>query len=324
MDSWRVRAPRPPALVHPAPIDPAGESGPTRGQACGPRWRRTSTGLYVGSQVDRTLVEQRILEESGRLPAGGAVGGWAALRLHGVGYLDGLAADGQALLPVPLVVPPGTPLRSVDGVVVHRNPLPRDDRAVRHGVPVTAPARSAFDAARWAGDWRGAVVALDLALAAGVVARPALTRYVAEQRGRPGARAVTRALALTDDRSMSPKETALRLIWVLDAGLPRPRCNWPVADEDGNLIGRPDLLSEEHAVVGEFDGAQHRSRSRHRDDLRRDDAFRAVGLEPFRVVGADLDDVPLVLARIGAAIARTETSNVPRTWRLRANPRPVA
>lgn len=323
MVSWTVRAPRPPALVHPASVDPSGATGPTRGQAAGPHWRRTSTGLYVRCEVNRTVVEQRIVEESGRLPGTGAVGGWAALRLHGVGYLDGLADGGEELLPVPLVVPPGTALRKAAGVVIHRNPLPESERALRYGVPVTTPVRSAFDAARWAVDARAAVAVLDLALASGVVARAVLARYVTEHAGRPGARAVARALALTDDRSMSPKETALRLIWVLDAGLPVPRCNWPVAHDDGRLIGRPDLLSEEYAVVGEFDGAQHRSRSRHRDDLRRDDAFMSVGLEPFRVVGADLDDVPLVLHRIQAAIARSRASTVRRTWRLQAHPRPV-
>ncbi|WP_457109696.1 hypothetical protein [Marmoricola sp. URHA0025 HA25] len=122
---------------------------------------------------------------------------------------------------------------------------------------------------------------------------------------------------------MSPNETRLRLIWRLDAGLPPPRCNWPVADDDGSFIGRPDLLSEDLAVVGEYDGAEHRTRDRHRVDVRRDDLFRRCGLEPFRVVGADLDDVALVVDRIRAAVRRAADSATPRTWRIRRDPGPV-
>ena len=41
-----------------------------------------------------------------RLPAVGAVTGWAACRLHGAAFFDGLAPDGVTPLPVPLAVGP--------------------------------------------------------------------------------------------------------------------------------------------------------------------------------------------------------------------------
>lgn len=324
MDSWSLRTSPPANLVRPVPVDPDGLAGPTRGQAAGLRWRRTSPGLYVPASVDRGVVEQRVLEEAGRLPKGGAVTGWAALRLHGVGYLDGLATDGQAELPVALVVPPGMNVRRTVGIKVHRERLDPGEICIRLGPPVTNPARATFDTARRAEGLRSAVVAIDMARAVGLVRTADLEAQLARSAGWHGTKQVRKALGLSEERSMSPKETLLRLIWVLDAGLPRPRCNWPVADATGRFIGRPDLLCTELAVVGEFDGAAHRSRSRHRDDLRRDDLFRSVGLEPFRVVGADLYDLPLVLARIQAAISRAQCSSVPRTWRLQANPRPVA
>lgn len=324
MDSWSLRASRPAALVRPAPVDPAGFNGPTRGQAAGPHWRRTSPGLYVPAWVDRGVVEQRILEESCRLPEGGAVTGWAALRLHGVGYLDGPASDGTTEVPVPLVVPPGSNLRRTLGIKVHRERLDASEIAVRHGIPTACAARATFDAARRADGLRLAVVAIDMARSAGLARLADLNAQLARSAGWQGAKQVRKAIKLSDDRSMSPKETLLRLIWVLDANLPRPRCNWPVADAAGRFIGRPDLLSTELGVVGEFDGAEHRSRSRHRDDLRRDDLFRSVGLEPFRVVGADLEDLPLVRARIEAAIERARQAGAPRTWQVQANPRPVA
>lgn len=323
MEPWSLFAPTTPRLVRPVAIDPAGRTGPTKGQAAGPRWRGTSTGLYVEANVDRSVVEQRILEESCRLPPGGAVTGWAALRLHGVGYLDGLAPDGRTLLPVPLVVAPDSNFKEVPGVTRHRERLSSSDVIEVHGIPVTIPNRAAFDAARRARDVRSAVTILDLALACSVITRGGLATYFESKPGWHGRRQVIQALDLADPRCMSPRETALRLIWVLDGKLPRPKSNWPVSDASGSFVARPDLLSEQLAVVGEFDGAQHRSRERQRADLLRDDRFRSMGLEPFRVVGADLYDVPLVLTRISAAIARAQSSTVPRTWRVKVNPAPV-
>jgi hypothetical protein len=169
VDSWNLRADPPGELTLPVPVDPDGRAGPTKGQARGPSWRRTSTGLYVPSAVDRGRVEQRILEEAGRLRGRGAVSGWAALRLHGGGYFDGCGPDGRATLPVPLVVTPGVPLRRAPGIEAHRERLPASEVTERHGIPCTTPERAAFDAARWSPDLRTAVVALDMSLAPAVV-----------------------------------------------------------------------------------------------------------------------------------------------------------
>lgn len=248
--------------------------------------------------------------------------GWAALRLHGGGYFDG-TVNGKELLPVPLVVPPGTALRRTTGVEVHRERLDRSEVTVRHGVRCTSPARAAFDAARRAGDLRAAVAVLDMARAPGLITLAEFRDFLTDKAGWPGIRRVVRAADLSEARTRSPKETALRLIWCLDAQLPRPRCNWPVADAAGCFIGSPDLLCEELGVVGEYDGAEHRSRRRQRDDVRRDHAFRRSGLVPFRVVGADVDDVGLVLERIRLAVAHAAASGIARTWRTRSDPGPL-
>lgn len=225
------------------------------------------------------------------MPEGGAVGGWAALRLYGGGYFDGLAADGRTPLPVPLVLPPGRNLRPGRRAVLVREPLDPDTIEDRHGVPCLPAARAAVDEARRAIDVRAAVVVFDMALVAQLVTRSELGRVVCRQARAPGIRQARKALDLAEDRSLSPQETFLRLVWILDAGLPRPQCNWHVHTDDHRFVGMPDLLSQECAVVGEYDGAEHAGAARRSRDARRAEAFRDLGLEHFTVVSADRHDV---------------------------------
>jgi hypothetical protein len=51
-DFWDPRCVPPVNLVRPVPVDPTGARGPTKAQAAGPRWRRTSKGLHVPAYVD--------------------------------------------------------------------------------------------------------------------------------------------------------------------------------------------------------------------------------------------------------------------------------
>lgn len=164
---------------------------------------------------------------------------------------------------------------------------------------------------------RQAVVVLDMALAGSLIALDDFAAFVAGRAGWVRVEQVRSALQLADPGSCSPQESVLRLIWELDSGFPRPRCNVAVRHIDGSFVGRPDLLCEELAVVGEYDGAMHRSRDRHRSDVRRTDLFRRCGLETFAVVGADLNNVPLVVDRMRAAVERARLSGLPRHWMTR-------
>ena len=51
--------------------------------------------------VDPEVPEQRILEQAMRLVSGGAVTGWAACRMHGAAFFDGLRDGGRTRVPVP-------------------------------------------------------------------------------------------------------------------------------------------------------------------------------------------------------------------------------
>src|SRR5829696_7578722 len=101
---WDPRCTRPTALVRPVSIDPDGIDGPTRDQARGPRWRQTSWGMYVPSDVKESVVEQRIVEQASRIRRYGAVTAWPALRWHGANFFDGTTDGGRRELPVPLIV----------------------------------------------------------------------------------------------------------------------------------------------------------------------------------------------------------------------------
>lgn len=174
-----------------------------------------------------------------RLPGSGAVTGWAALRLAGGGFFDGLAPDGREELPVPLVLHPGTDLRRGPGYRVRRERLPRDEVQVRFGIPCTTPARALFDEMRVQPDLREAVVVLDMVLAARLVSTGDFDRFLENHRGWSGVRRAQRARRLADAGSRSPQESRMRLIWVLDACYPAPLCNRDVADQYGRFIGRP-------------------------------------------------------------------------------------
>ena len=318
---FRPRCPPPSGLVVPVAPAPKGEGGPTAAQVRGPSWRRTSPGLYVPAAIVPET-EQRILEQAQRLPSKGAVGGWAALRMHGAAYFEGREDKGQEQ-PVPLWVPPGQRLRPLPGSTVVRTELRPDSVQMRHGVRcVSAEAALVHVVARAPG-LREAVVMVDMALAAGIVAREQIATEVARSAGRRGISQVRRAMLWADARSLSPAETWMRLVWMFDAGLPRPLINWPVADSDGRRLGRPDLLCPELAVAGEYDGADHRSRRRHGIDVEREDLFRGVGLEVFTVVASNQADVPKVVARMLAAVARAAAARRPRTWMVATNPPPV-
>jgi hypothetical protein len=313
---WRATCERPLDLVAPVPVDPTGRGGPTKRQASGPRFRQTSPGLYVPTSVNNDIVEQRIFEQAHRIKTYGAVTGWAALRWRGAVYFDGTSVGGRATLPVPLVVDRYrlAPDPRVDISEAHIAP---SEWTWNGGIRCATVQRALFDAMRSAPDVRSAVVCMDMAAAGRLISVSLMTRYVLLRPAWTGVPLVRAALLLASDNSCSPRETRLRLIWVIDAGLAAPLCNVPVFGRDGSLLGFPDLFDPVAGMVGEYDGQAHKDMRRHRRDVDREARYRDHGLEYFTVVGGDMLDRRKVVDRIHATRNRALfTPADQRLWTL--------
>lgn len=239
-----------------------------------------------------------------RMPVCGAVTGWAACRLYGGNFFDGLAPDGTTHLPVPLAIGPGGNIRIDDEIVLTYDRLPAATVTDRAGIRVVVVGRAVFDTMRLANGVREATVALEMAVAAGLISIERLGAYTYAHPGMTKIAQVRDATDLAREGSRSPAEVRFRLIWELDAGLPRPEVNCPIHDREGQLLGIADLLDPVAGLVAEFDGADHRGAVQHTRDVAKDEAFRSRGLEITRITGTDLRDRDLVVRRLHGARAR--------------------
>ena len=310
-ERWRVQAPRV-RVTRPVRIDPSGLTGPTPGQARGPGWEATSTGLHVPTGTDRDLVEQRIIEQGVRLRHG-VITGWAALRLHRAGYLDGLARDGVTRLPVQ-VAANGDRLRSCEGLDVRRVMVEEDDVVIRYGVRCATPERALFDAMRWAETLDDRVVIADMTFAAELTSLRRVRAYVRRLRHVHDRMLVLEALSWCDEGADSPQEVRLRLIWRRRFSWTSPLTNRTVLDPRGPQAGtsRPGQRR-----AGDGGGVRRRRpplaspASHRRTPSRRLPASRSGDRD---VRGEDLDAEDLVAERLRATYERVRDAE--RRWRL--------
>lgn len=323
-EAWRVRPPPRiprPAFILPVPVDPAGETGPTAGQARGPHWRRTSPGLWVPTAATVDQPAQRIVEAAGHLPAGGAVTGWASLHLAGARYFEGRTAAG-ADLPVPLAMGRDRH-RVAPGAHVDRRRLDEAEIEVRCGVPCTRVHRAITDEALRRGDLWEAVCVIDMVCYAELTSLARLREHVVTAtRGRERCFLLA-AVERASEGAESPQEVALRRVWVERTDLTTPLANVDVYDDCGRFLGRPDLLDPELGIVGDYDGAHHRETAARRRDVVREAGFRDCGLEYVSVVAGELHDEDAIAERIERAAARARRSALPRTWTVTRPPRAV-
>lgn len=316
-ERWQPRCERPVGLVRPVRLDPAGRLGPTRVAVRSKGWRRVARGWYVPSDLDGQVVEQRILEQTVRLPATGGLTAWAALRWRGAAFFDGTDLGGRRSLPVPLLIGGTGNLRPDPAVALSWEQFAPAEREIVAGVGCAIVERALFDETRRRRFLRPAVAAIDMAAAAGLTTVARFAEYVESRPAWTGVGVARGAVDLAIDHSRSPQETYLRLVWVIDAVLPVPLCNPPLFSHRGELLGYPDLFDPVAGFVGEYDGADHLEDDRRRRDRAREERFRDHGLEYVAVVTGELSDRTRVVKRLRAAYRRAPfTPEGERRWTL--------
>jgi hypothetical protein len=271
--------------------------------------------MYVPSDVDNSVVEQRIIEQAGRLRSYGAVTQWAALRWHGGNFFDGTTDAGRTKLPVPLIC--HVKLNPDPRFTMTQDQLSCFEWSYVDGVPVTTVQRALFDEVRRIDNLREKACAISMAAAARLISTQLFGLYVAHRGPWTGIQGARDAVRLAVDDCRSPQEFRMLMVWLLDADLPMPLLNREVFDLDGNLIGIPDLLDVEAGLVGEYQGEDHKDGQRHREDVEREERFRDHGLEFFEVVGGDLRHRQKVVERMHNA--RNRAKFLPpesRAWTL--------
>lgn len=302
-----------PGLVRPVRVDPDGERGPTPAQVRGRAWRRCYNGLYVPSDVDADDPRQRALEAAAVVPRDGALTGWAALAWADVRWVDGTDRSGR---PRPATIcAPGHRIRARPGIEVSAERLLQAERRRLDGVILTHPLRSVAYEARRAPGLLDAVRWLDLVAASDLVSLAEVAAYAETLTRWAGIDHLRIALPLADENVWSPMETELRLTWTVTMGLGEVVCNRPVFDLDGRRVGTPDVLDLERGVVGEYDGELHLAGRQRATDLRREGAFRRVGLEYVTMVASDRRDPGDFIRRTREARARAARTPVSeRRW----------
>lgn len=287
-------------------------NGPTRGQAAGRNWRRTSHGFYVPADVDGESVDQRILEASVVVPPAGAITGWAALRWCGGRWFEGTDATGE-MLPVDVLISTHD-IRPQPGIKpCGEGTSPARDIIVVDGVPVTAPVWSTVFAMRYAGSARRAGLVLEMAAYDDLSSIAEATALIANQRSWTGVPVARAALSLAGENSWSPAEYFLKLHWV-EAGFPCPLQNVPVFDLAGRHIGTPDLLDPVAGVFGEYDGADHLRPEQRVIDVRRAARFAQHHLEGVTMLAGDTPSH--FEGRLREAYRRAGRRRTRRTWSI--------
>lgn len=201
------------------------------------------------------------------------IAGVAASAVHGAEWID-------AAIPIELRLDCSRPPR---GIIARDNKFFDDEVMCVGDLPVTTPARTAFDLGRHLR--RGQALArLDALMRAAPFSIEDVQLLAKRHRGARGIRQLRQLLPLVDGGAASPQETRLRLLFI-DNGFPKPTTQIPVVDEWGVLVRTVDMGWEDFMVAAEYDGDQHQtSRGQYLKDLYVLPKLARLGWDMVRVV----------------------------------------
>lgn len=256
------------------------------------RWYRVIyRGVYMPKAVAPSLRDRTV---GAWLATGrqGVVAGIAASALHGAAWID---AD----TPIELIA---RNCRPQSGLTVRNEEVANDETTKVAGLPVTTPARTAFDLGRHLMRTEAAI-RMDALRHATPFSDDDVMMLIQRYRGWRGVRQLRAVLPLVDAGAQSPKETWLRLL-LIDAGLPKPTTQIPVVD-GYTPFAFLDMGWEEVMLAVEYDGDQHRSdRRQYVKDIRRLAKLEQCGWVVVRVIAEDKPED--VVTRVRDALRRRE------------------
>lgn len=177
-------------------------------------------------------------------------------------------------------------IRSPRGIVVRHERIAEDEITCVAGIPVTTPARTAFDLGRFL-PRKKAIERLDALMRACPFASEDVLLLAKRYRGARGVARLKAVLPLVDGGAASPPESRLRLLYI-DAGLPKPTTQITIVDEWGRLVRTVDMGWEEYKVASEYDGGQNQTdRAQYVKDLRVLPKLAQLGWDVMRVIKED-------------------------------------
>jgi very-short-patch-repair endonuclease len=187
------------------------------------------------------------------------------------------------------------------GIIAHPcADLPSDEVTVADGLPVTTPARTLLDLARYA-EARELEQMAGWAERQGLTTREELLEVVARHRGRAGARALRRLLEAPAGPAWTRSEAEERFLsLVRKVGLPGPEVNVVVAGVE------VDFLWRDRGVVVEVDGFEfHSVRSRFKRDRERDADLAGEGIRVIRVTWQQIvQESEMMMVRLDRVLNR--------------------
>lgn len=247
-------------------------------------YRAIMPNVYLDKRIDPSL-QQRAAAAWLWSQREAVIAGSTASSLLGAKWIPDDAA-------IELIWPNARPPR---GVVTRDDLIFAEEVHSVDGLPVTTPARAAFDLGR-RGRLNDAVARLDaLCVATGFVTDEVLA-LAGEHRHCRGLRQLERALDLCDPGGQSPQETRIRLMLIAE-DFPRPETQIPVPGPDGSPKYFLDMGWEDLMLAVEYDGEQHADQLGY--DIVRSEYIAGIGWTVVRVAaGHRKSDV---LARVNRA-----------------------
>ncbi|OBK87667.1 hypothetical protein [Mycolicibacter sinensis] len=240
------------------------------------RWHRAIfRDVYVPTRHQPSLhdrVEGAWLRSGRR----GVIAGLAASALHGARWVD---SD----IPIELIWPNTRPPR---GLIARDETLAGEEITTVAGIPVTTPARTAYDLGRHLPRVH-AVARLDALARATPFSAEDVLLIAKHHNGARGLRKLRAALPLVDPGAASLRESWLRLR-LIDAGVPVPTTQIPVIERGYWPFAWLDMGWEDYKVSAEYDGDHHqKDRQQYVKDHKRQRRLERLGWINIRVINED-------------------------------------